>query len=330
MLPVIETFTEDVKQVNTLMQLATATRNILQKLTIKDIQVENLPNYYFKVKFITESGYTIETGAVAIPAGPSGTTPHIGSNGNWFIGDTDTGIHAQGPQGATGEDGTTPHIGLNGNWFIGDTDTGIHAQGPQGEPGATGATGATGSQGPQGETGEQGPQGVSVVGVAVNASNHLIVTLSTGATIDAGEIAVSSGGVTSLGGATGDITLGSGLTMNNNKLSASGGGGGTQLYLHNVVIDTNKRLLIINDLATPITCHIDSDDPADSHFSNLFNQGLIAGSFGGINDILGGSRPLNLVRISTSTIYYLDGWEGNFTSYEVQTGITTADVVTAL
>lgn len=33
--------------------------------------------------------------------GPAGVTPHIDSTtGNWFIGDTDTGVHAQGPQGS--------------------------------------------------------------------------------------------------------------------------------------------------------------------------------------------------------------------------------------
>lgn len=61
--------------------------------------------------------------------------PRIGDNGNWFIGDTDTGIKAagkDGKDGAPGEDGTdgiTPHIGDNGNWFIGDTDTGVAAGG---------------------------------------------------------------------------------------------------------------------------------------------------------------------------------------------------------
>ena len=30
------------------------------------------------------------------PQGPAGTTPHIGENGNWWIGDTDTGVSASG------------------------------------------------------------------------------------------------------------------------------------------------------------------------------------------------------------------------------------------
>lgn len=34
-----------------------------------------------------------------------------------------------------GDPGITPHIGENGNWWIGDADTGVHAQGPAGEDG---------------------------------------------------------------------------------------------------------------------------------------------------------------------------------------------------
>lgn len=30
--------------------------------------------------------------------------PHIGGNGNWYVGDTDTGVRAQGPQGENGKD----------------------------------------------------------------------------------------------------------------------------------------------------------------------------------------------------------------------------------
>jgi len=33
-----------------------------------------------------------------------------------------------------GADGITPHIGDNGNWFIGDTDTGVAAKGDKGDP----------------------------------------------------------------------------------------------------------------------------------------------------------------------------------------------------
>lgn len=41
----------------------------------------------------------------------------------------------RGPAGADGPAGISPHIGGNGNWWIGDTDTGVPAQGPKGDPG---------------------------------------------------------------------------------------------------------------------------------------------------------------------------------------------------
>lgn len=70
--------------------------------------------------------------------GEPGTTPHIGQNGNWFIGDTDTGVLARGTNGVT------PHIGDNGHWYIGDTDTNVVAEGHDGEDGADGEDGSPG------------------------------------------------------------------------------------------------------------------------------------------------------------------------------------------
>ena len=71
--------------------------------------------------------------------GQNGLTPHIGTNGNWFIGDTDTGVKAQGTDGTSG---VTPHIdAITGNWFVGDTDTGVKAQGSDGTDGVDGKPG---------------------------------------------------------------------------------------------------------------------------------------------------------------------------------------------
>ena len=44
----------------------------------------------------------------------------------------------KGDEGEAGTNGITPHVGDNGNWFIGDIDTEVKAQGPQGEKGADG------------------------------------------------------------------------------------------------------------------------------------------------------------------------------------------------
>ena len=46
----------------------------------------------------------------------------------------------KGPKGDPGEDGTTPTIGENGNWYLGDEDTGKPSRGGKGDPGQTGAT----------------------------------------------------------------------------------------------------------------------------------------------------------------------------------------------
>ena len=51
-------------------------------------------------------------------------------------------------------DGITPHIGANGNWFIGETDTGMPSRGDKGDTGATGAAGKDGKDGSPGKDGK--------------------------------------------------------------------------------------------------------------------------------------------------------------------------------
>ena len=58
--------------------------------------------------------------------GADGVTPHIGSNGYWYIGTTNTGVRAQGV------DGRTPYIGADGCWWIGVEETGVQAVGQDG------------------------------------------------------------------------------------------------------------------------------------------------------------------------------------------------------
>ena len=114
--------------------------------------------------------------------GGGGEAPYIGNNGNWYVGQTDTGVAATGPQGIQGEpgpqgapgsvkfdelteeqlamlrgpagedgqDGVTPTIGKNGHWFLGDTDLNVSAIGP------TGPVGEKGDKGPAGPTGQDG------------------------------------------------------------------------------------------------------------------------------------------------------------------------------
>ena len=93
------------------------------------------------------------------PKGDPGTPGKDGANGK---------DGADGKPGAAGADGVTPHIGGNGNWYIGSTDTGKPSRGATGAKGDAGATGPAGPAGPagapgkdgaNGETGPQGPKG---------------------------------------------------------------------------------------------------------------------------------------------------------------------------
>lgn len=81
--------------------------------------------------------------------GPPGASPYIGENGNWWIGDKDTGVYSGGE---------APEIGSNGNWYIGGKDTGVSATGPAGKDGVPGP---------------QGPQGTAGIGLpAVTATDN--------------------------------------------------------------------------------------------------------------------------------------------------------------
>lgn len=70
----------------------------------------------------------------------------------------------KGDTGQKGDPGTTPEIGENGNWYLGEIDTGKPSrgeQGPKGEQGPQGEQGGTGEQGPPGQTGPAGQTGAT-------------------------------------------------------------------------------------------------------------------------------------------------------------------------
>ena len=84
-------------------------------------------------------------------AGTDGITPHIGDNGNWYIGSTDTGKPSRGATGTPGKDGAKGDPGTPG------------AAGPAGAPGKDGAPGAQGAQGEKGDKGDPGTPGKTPV-----------------------------------------------------------------------------------------------------------------------------------------------------------------------
>ena len=106
-------------------------------------------------KRVNDLDLKIESGG-----GGVGLTPHIGDNGNWWIGDTDTLKPArgeQGLQGVRGERGLQGERGAQGERGI----QGLQGvQGLQGLPGVKGDAGAKGEQGVQGLRGLTGAKGV--------------------------------------------------------------------------------------------------------------------------------------------------------------------------
>lgn len=94
------------------------------------------------------------------PQGPKGDPGAAGTPGK------DGAAGAPGKDGAPGADGVTPHIGDNGHWYLGGTDTGKPSRGATGVKGDTGATGPAGPTGPAGAPGKDGA-GMDITGAIV-------------------------------------------------------------------------------------------------------------------------------------------------------------------
>lgn len=98
------------------------------------------------------------------PAGKDGLTPTIGANGNWYLGDEDTGKPsrgATGPQGADGKDGTNGTDGADGHTpVITASKSGkVTTIKVDGEAVATVNDGADGTNGTDGAPGKDGADG---------------------------------------------------------------------------------------------------------------------------------------------------------------------------
>lgn len=102
------------------------------------------------------SGAHYSSGSLRGPQGVKGDAGAKGEKG-------DPGAQGEkgdpGSKGDPGTDGVTPTIGTNGNWFLGSTDTGKPSRGVKGEQGVQGEKGDTGAQGEQGVQGIQGVKG---------------------------------------------------------------------------------------------------------------------------------------------------------------------------
>lgn len=116
----------------------------------------------------------------------------------------------KGQDGVSGTDGITPHIGDNGNWFIGETDTNKPSQGTNGVNGNDGV-GVTKSEvntsgelvitysngdsinlgkivGKDGLDGTNGKDGIGIANAEINASGELTLTYSNGTSANLGKV----------------------------------------------------------------------------------------------------------------------------------------------
>lgn len=62
----------------------------------------------------TDNGYNVRFDFVMSVVGPQGDSPTIGSNGHWWVGDTDTGVVARGDTGTHGSDVTVTSAAVEG------------------------------------------------------------------------------------------------------------------------------------------------------------------------------------------------------------------------
>lgn len=99
--------------------------------------------------------------------GGDGLTPFIGANGNWWIGEEDTGVKAQGEKGdtgsvgAAGKDGISATHSWNGTTLTITSASGTSSANLKGEKGDKGDTGATGAAGKDGANGKDGAPGAA-------------------------------------------------------------------------------------------------------------------------------------------------------------------------
>lgn len=156
--------------------------NIKQTYTADDIPFADGETFQQKFNNGELKGYDGVSGA-------DGITPHIGDNGNWFIGETDTNKPSQGTNGVNGNDGvgiTKSEVNTSGELVItysnGDSTNLGKIVGKDGLDGTNGQNGLSayeiaknggfigteeewlkslkGADGAKGEKGEQGLQGI--------------------------------------------------------------------------------------------------------------------------------------------------------------------------
>lgn len=130
----------------------------------------------------TDNGYNVRFDFMASLVGPQGDSPTIGSNGHWWVGDTDTGVVARGETGTHGSDVTVTSAAVpgtdehpNGGVKLTITETVYDATGAASQVNTiektiwNGNAGPTGPQGTAPHIGDNGHWYVGDMDTGVNA-----------------------------------------------------------------------------------------------------------------------------------------------------------------
>ncbi|MBQ4092081.1 MAG: S-layer homology domain-containing protein [Firmicutes bacterium] len=126
-------------------------------------------------------GTIINLGVIHGEDGKNGLTPYIDENGNWWIGEVDTGVKAIG---ADGKDGITPQLRINietNEWEVsldnGETwsSTGVKATGAKGDKG------------------DKGDPGIGIESAVLDQDGNLIITLTDHSVHNLGKIVGTDG-----------------------------------------------------------------------------------------------------------------------------------------
>lgn len=146
-------------------------------------------------------------------AGKDGVDGKDGANGK------DGADGRNGTDGRDGKDGLTPYIGANGNWCIGETDTGVAAigkrgrDGKDGKDGKDGADGKDGVDGKDGKDGKDGRDGTGISATQINEDGCLILSLTDGTELNAGRVRTDEAKLSSLKTQTTAATVTGGISL---------------------------------------------------------------------------------------------------------------------
>ena len=123
--------------------------------------------------------------------GTDAPVPNI-KGGYWYIGETNTGIKAEGKDGSNGsngsngtngkdgkdgKDGITPTISADGYWVVNGQKTDIKAKGTDGTNGQNGSNGTNGKDGKDGTNGKDGKDGKDGITptITINSEGYWVI-----------------------------------------------------------------------------------------------------------------------------------------------------------